>query len=57
MELHKSAEPNLYFDMGEEKGSYRFGLTVKRTLRNRFKYWLFFQFFPFRLVSWDKEPD
>lgn len=28
---------------------------VKKTILNRIRYWIFFMFSPFKLVSWEKE--
>ena len=50
----RAAPPgNLEFGMGDENGI-RFNLTVERNLVNRFKYWLFFLFFPFKSIRWTK---
>ena len=45
---------NLVMQLGEETNCVIWSFTVKKTWLNRFKYWIFFKFFPFRLVSWEK---
>ena len=45
---------NLVMQLGEETNSIIWSFTVKKTWLNRFKFWIFFKFFPFRLVSWEK---
>lgn len=50
----KQEPTNLDIKLGEEYGII-FSLTVKKTLVNRLKYWLLCEFFPFRIVKWEKE--
>jgi len=60
--MPKTIEPNLHIVWGEEQqreGGKRFypiviGLFTPRTLRNRFKYWFLCQFFPFKIIKWNK---
>lgn len=37
-----------------QTGDLSLQFTVKRTLLNRLKYWLFCKFFPFKIGRWDK---
>ena len=46
---------NFFMQMGEGNVSFQFHMNVRKTLLNRFKYWMFFQFFPFKLVRWDND--
>ena len=50
-------EPNLTFFMGEGIANLQFQLRVNRTPLNRLKYWLFFRFFPFKLIEWKNIND
>ncbi len=43
---------NLYLEMVDS--GICFELQAKKTWRNRLKYWLFCQFFPFQVKRWDK---
>ena len=52
-EIVKPPEPNFVIVAGDDDIVISFN--VRRTLRNRIKYWLFCQFFPFRIKRWDKE--
>ncbi len=45
-------EPNFVMTQGESDSRIRWEFRVKRTLLNRFRYWLFCKFFPFRIVRW-----
>ena len=51
----KMPEPNFEMQSGDIPKCLRISLSVKKTIRNRIKWWLFFQFFPFKLLRWDKE--
>ena len=52
--LNEQPTPNFTMKMGDGPANILWELNVKKTLRNRLKYWLFCQFFPFRIVRWDK---
>ena len=45
-------EPNFSMQVGEDYCCTTFQMQVKKTILNRIKFWLFFQFFPFKLVEW-----
>ena len=44
--------PNFEIRMGEDSNGLRLHFTVKKTYLNRFKYWLFCKFFPFKIIEW-----
>lgn len=44
-------KPNFKMSMGDS-GDVVFAFTVRKTLMNRVKYWLFCLFFPFRIKEW-----
>ena len=46
-------QPNFEMAMGD--GDIIWALPVAKTWRNRIKWWLFFRFFPFKLIKWEKE--
>ena len=46
-------EGNLWFAMGEAPADIRIGVTEKRTVINRFKWWCFCRVFPFHIVQWE----
>lgn len=45
---------NLEISLGGQNGIL-FHQNVKRTLVNRFKYWMLCKFFPFKIERWEKE--
>lgn len=56
-ECIRPPEPNFFLafaDFGEAiKDGVEFHFRVKKTLLARIKYWLFCQFFPFKIIRWD----
>ena len=44
--------PNLELSFGDS-GEVTLLQTVKKTIVNRFKYWMLCKFFPFKIKSWD----
>jgi len=46
---------NFSMQMGEGNPNIQIHMNVRKTLLNRFRYWMFFQFFPFKLVEWKDE--
>lgn len=51
------ADPNFSMEMGDPPIMFILSFVVKRTFLNRIKYWMFFRFFPFRLVRWERERE
>lgn len=52
---HINPAPTHNFELQMGDGDYIvFDFFVKKTLLNRIKYWLFCQFFPFKIKRWDK---
>ncbi len=49
-----TVEPNFEMYQGDLPNGIIWAYMVKKTLLNRFKYWMFFKFFPFKLKRWDK---
>lgn len=47
-------KPNFIMKMGDNEGDVRIYFHVKKTIKNRFKYWLFCKFFPFKIIEWEK---
>ena len=47
--------PNIEMMLGDGLNTYRLHFIVYKTWRNRFRYWMLCQFFPFKIVRWDKE--
>lgn len=45
---------NFRMEMGDNP-SFRLYFSVKKTILNQIKYWLFCQFFPFKIIEWGKE--
>jgi len=45
--------PNFEMITGEDYNCLRLCFTVKKTIRNRVKYWLFCRFFPFKITKWE----
>ena len=48
---------NFDLSMGEGANAITFHFYVTRNIINRFRYWLFCKFFPFKVVRWDKIND
>ena len=46
---------NFVMQQGEIVNGVRWQLYVKKTFLNRFKYWMFCRFFPFKIIEWEKE--
>lgn len=53
-QIFEQPKPNLDLEIGEGRGNFIFSMTAKKTIKNRFKYWLFCKFFPFKITRWDK---
>lgn len=54
MEIIKPNIPNFEIEMGDNI-SVRFCFNEKKNIIKRIKWWLFCQFFPFKIVKWNKE--
>ena len=65
-EIHESQFPgveptlepprNLTIQIGEDTGHLQIDLIEKKTLRNRFKWWLLCRLLPFRIKEWKEDP-
>ena len=51
----KLPKPNFTMAMGEKELGLIFEFRVRKTKVNMIKYWLFCQFFPFRITRWDND--
>ena len=51
--ISRPPDPNFCLTMGDDGCDLTFSFRVKKTLKNRIKYGLFCQFFPFRITKWD----
>ena len=55
-EVRNPIRSNFAMQMGEDEGpslGEGFEFTVKKSITNRIRYWLFCKFFPFRIVRWE----
>ena len=46
-------DPNITISIGEGIYNTSFNFYVKKTLYNRFRYWMFCKFFPFKVEKWE----
>jgi len=54
-EAHIIKNPRVNFEMVMGEDNYFIIQSyIPRTRKNRFKFWMFFKFFPFKLRRWDK---
>ena len=44
---------NLVLQIADNPSFLRFEFYVKKTLLNRFKFWMFCRFFPFKIIEWE----
>lgn len=48
---------NITLQIGEDDGGAHVSFTANKTLYNKFRYWMFCKFFPFKIVNWTKGGD
>lgn len=53
VEISLPPPSNIELTIGEGQSYIIIQLRSKKTLRNRFKYWMLCQFFPFKITRWE----
>ncbi|KKM68022.1 hypothetical protein LCGC14_1465130 [marine sediment metagenome] len=52
--MRAQPDHNFEMEMGDE-GQVKWCYSVKKSISNRIKYWLFCKFFPFKIIRWDAD--